>query len=83
MRRLPRIWPDESEETVEWEQLDPRHITPNARQLEVYHLKPNTSYQFRMWATNEAGAGEISTITARTVEPTQEKGLNYFMSLEK
>lgn len=55
--------------------LDPHHIGSNARQLEVYHLKPNTSYQFRIWATNEVGAGDVCTITARTVEPTQEKGL--------
>lgn len=75
MRRLPGIYPNNTEELVEWERLDPHHITPNARYLEVYHLKPNTSYQFRIWATNEVGAGDISTISARTVEPTQEKGL--------
>lgn len=74
MRRLPGTYPDNSEELVEWEKLDPHHITPNARQLEIYHLKPNTSYQFRIWATNEAGAGEIAMINARTVEPVQEKG---------
>lgn len=48
--------------------------TPNARYLEVYHLKPNTSYEFRIWATNEVGAGEMCTISARTIEPVQEKG---------
>lgn len=74
MRRLPGFYRNHTEELVEWERLDPHHITPNARQLEVYHLKPNTSYQFRIWATNEVGPGEVSTITARTVEPTQEKG---------
>lgn len=81
MRRLPRVFSNFSEE-VEWERLDPHHITPNARQLEVYHLRPNTSYQFRMWATNEAGAGEIATITARTVEPTQEKGFSSILRLK-
>lgn len=74
MRRLPGFYRNHTEERVEWERLDPHHITPNARQLEVYHLTPNTSYQFRIWATNEVGPGEVSTITARTVEPTQEKG---------
>lgn len=74
MRRLPGTYPNYSNDLVEWERLDPHHITPNARYLEVYHLKPNTSYQFRIWATNEVGAGEVSTITAKTIEPTQEKG---------
>lgn len=74
MRRLPGFYPNNTEEVVEWERLDPHHITPNARYLEVYHLKPNTSYQFRIWANNDVGAGEICTIGARTVEPTQEKG---------
>jgi hypothetical protein len=74
MRRLPRVFPNLTEELVEWERLDPHHITPNARYLEVYHLRPNTSYQFRIWANNEVGAGEMYTVNARTVEPTQEKG---------
>jgi hypothetical protein len=74
MRRLPGLYPNNTEEYVEWERLDPHHITPNARYLEVYHLKPNTTYQFRMWANNEVGSGDVCTITARTVEPTQEKG---------
>lgn len=74
MRRLPRFYPNGSEELVEWERLDPHHITPNARYLEVYHLRPNTSYEFRIWANNEVGAGDIYTISARTIEPTQEKG---------
>lgn len=81
MRRLPGFYPNNTEEKVEWERLDPHHITPNARQLEVYHLKPNTSYQFRIWATNDVGAGPASVITARTVEPTQEKGLDKFLVL--
>lgn len=74
MRRVPGFYLNNTEELVEWERLDPHHITPNARYLEVYHLKPNTSYQFRIWANNEVGSGLVSTITARTVEPTQEKG---------
>lgn len=79
MRRLPGVYPNNTEEKVEWERLDPHHITPNARQLEVYHLKPNTSYQFRIFATNDVGSGPYSVITARTVEPTQEKGLDKFL----
>lgn len=74
MRRAPGYYPNNTEELVEWERLDPHHITPNARYLEVYHLRPNTSYQFRIWANNEVGAGKVSTISAKTVAPTQEKG---------
>ncbi|KAG5680531.1 hypothetical protein PVAND_010036 [Polypedilum vanderplanki] len=75
MRRQPDIFPNNTEEEVEWTRLDPSHITPNARQLEVYHLKPNTSYQFRIWANNEVGSGEIKLTTARTKAPTEEKDL--------
>lgn len=74
MRREPGFYLNGTEEKVVWERLDPHHIAHNARQLEVYHLKPNTTYQFRIWATNEVGAGDMYTISARTVEPTQEKG---------
>jgi len=63
-----------SDEEIAWMRLEPNHITPNARYLEVYHLKPNTSYQFRIWANNEVGAGEKFMTEARTVAPTEEKG---------
>ncbi|XP_070493479.1 contactin-1 isoform X4 [Chironomus tepperi] len=75
MRKQPEIFPNNTEENVEWQRLDPQHIAPNARQLEVYHLVPNTSYQFRIWASNEVGSGEIYTISTRTVAPVEEKDL--------
>ena len=91
------MYPNGTDEIVRWERLDPHHITPNARQLEVYHLKvnnriceliychcrfyccnkilqPNTSYQFRIWANNEVGAGEMKFTYARTKPPVEEKG---------
>jgi hypothetical protein len=37
-------------------------------------LQPNTSYQFRIWANNEVGSGEIKLTNARTKPPTEEKG---------
>lgn len=58
-----------------WETIDPRHISPNARQLEIYHLIPNTTYEFRIWANNALGAGEIVTITATTTPDMEEKDL--------
>lgn len=39
MRRQPEMYENNTMEDVKWERLDPHHITPNARQLEVYHLK--------------------------------------------
>ncbi|XP_055632165.1 uncharacterized protein LOC129772199 [Toxorhynchites rutilus septentrionalis] len=72
MRRL-RTSEEEPEER--WEVIDPRHITPNARQLEIYHLIPNTTYEFRIWANNALGAGEIVTTTATTSPDMEEKDL--------
>jgi hypothetical protein len=43
----------------------------------AFYYQPNTSYQFRMWANNEVGSGDISIIHARTVAPTEEKGTFY------
>ncbi|XP_059614265.1 contactin-1 isoform X1 [Phlebotomus argentipes] len=60
---------------TEWERLDPLNISPNIRQLEVYHLIPNTSYEFRIWANNHLGPGEKATVTATTIPQWQEKDL--------
>ncbi|XP_053681792.1 uncharacterized protein LOC128732542 [Sabethes cyaneus] len=72
MRKL-RMTDDDPEEA--WETIDPRHISPNARQLEIYHLIPNTTYEFRIWANNALGAGDIMTITATTTPDMEEKDL--------
>uniref|UniRef100_A0A182P191 Fibronectin type-III domain-containing protein n=1 Tax=Anopheles epiroticus TaxID=199890 RepID=A0A182P191_9DIPT len=68
---------DSSENVTElpWETIDPRHISPNARQLEIYHLIPNTTYEFRIWGNNQLGAGEIVTILATTQPRMEEKDL--------
>uniref|UniRef100_A0A182M9R5 Ig-like domain-containing protein n=1 Tax=Anopheles culicifacies TaxID=139723 RepID=A0A182M9R5_9DIPT len=58
-----------------WETIDPRHISPNARQLEIYHLIPNTTYEFRIWGNNQLGSGEIVTILATTQPRMEEKDL--------
>jgi hypothetical protein len=44
------------------------------RQLEIYHLLPNTTYQFRIWANNHLGAGEVVTISGLTSPDILEKG---------
>uniref|UniRef100_A0A1B0CRF5 Neural cell adhesion molecule l1 n=1 Tax=Lutzomyia longipalpis TaxID=7200 RepID=A0A1B0CRF5_LUTLO len=60
---------------TEWEQIDPPNISPNIRQLEVYHLIPNNSYEFRIWANNHLGPGEKTSVTATTKSQWQEKDL--------
>lgn len=44
------------------------------RQLEVYHLKPNESYDFQIWANGHLGPGDISNVTATTKSQYEEKG---------
>ncbi|XP_058127548.1 uncharacterized protein LOC131290904 [Anopheles ziemanni] len=63
------------EPELPWETIDPRHISPNARQLEIYHLIPNTTYEFRIWGNNQLGAGEIVTILSTTQPRMEEKDL--------
>lgn len=54
---------------------------PSQRQLEVFHLVPNTSYEFRIWSTNKLGAGERATIVATTTRKTVEEGNVFNASL--
>lgn len=44
------------------------------RYYEVYHLKPNTTYEFRIWANNYLGAGEIAYTMATTLSQLTDKG---------
>ncbi|KAJ6639115.1 hypothetical protein Bhyg_11854 [Pseudolycoriella hygida] len=48
-----------NESLRKWERLDPINIAPNVRYMEVYHLSPNTTYEFRIWGNNYLGSGEI------------------------
>lgn len=58
-----------------WLPISPNHITPNSRQIEVYKLQPNTTYEFRIWATNQLGRGEITTVTGTTLDSYTEQEL--------
>lgn len=44
------------------------------RQIDIYKLQPNTSYAFRIWATNQLGSGEITEVVATTLGVYQEQG---------
>ncbi|KAF7282732.1 hypothetical protein GWI33_002121 [Rhynchophorus ferrugineus] len=57
-----------------WIPISPNHITPNSRQVEVYNLIPNTTYEFRIWATNQLGKSPIVNVfgTTRNHYPERE-----------
>lgn len=44
------------------------------RQLEVYHLKPNETYDFQIWANNYLGPGKISIVSGTTKSQYEEQG---------
>ncbi|KAH8342288.1 hypothetical protein KR084_004171, partial [Drosophila pseudotakahashii] len=58
-----------------WSRMDPINIAFNVRQMEVYRLAPNTTYEFRIWANNELGSGEVVTTTVTTLPETKEEDL--------
>ncbi|XP_066149228.1 protein turtle homolog B isoform X1 [Euwallacea fornicatus] len=49
-----------------WIPVSPNHIPPNARQVEIFSLKPNTTYEFRMWATNQLGRSPLVYVLGTT-----------------
>ncbi|XP_068139646.1 contactin-1a isoform X5 [Drosophila tropicalis] len=56
-----------------WSRMDPINIAPNVRQMEVYRLAPNTTYEFRIWANNELGSGVVVTTNVTTLPETKEE----------
>ncbi|XP_030750433.1 contactin-1 isoform X2 [Sitophilus oryzae] len=57
-----------------WIPISPNHITPNSRQVEVFNLTPNTTYEFRIWATNQLGKSPVVNVfgTTKKQYPEQE-----------
>lgn len=47
--------------------------------MEVYKLEPNTTYEFRIWANNALGPGEIVTTVVTTLPETKEEGKMLFI----
>ncbi|CAG9863503.1 unnamed protein product [Phyllotreta striolata] len=68
-----------------WIPISPNHIPQNSRQIEVYKLDPNTTYQFRIWATNQLGRGEITEVfgTTLNVYTEQELARHFLDSADK
>ncbi|KAH8385453.1 hypothetical protein KR093_002226, partial [Drosophila rubida] len=70
-----RVPPANASYEHEWSRMDPINIAPNVRQMEVYRLAPNTTYEFRIWANNELGSGEVVTTNVTTLPETKEEDL--------
>ncbi|XP_019768014.1 Down syndrome cell adhesion molecule homolog isoform X2 [Dendroctonus ponderosae] len=58
-----------------WIPISPNHIMPSSRQIEVYSLRPNTTYEFRMWATNQLGKSPVTYVLATTKAQYTEEEL--------
>ncbi|XP_020290361.1 contactin-2 [Pseudomyrmex gracilis] len=67
-----RLKPVEGQTPEDWKPIIPTHIPPNSRQIDVYHLVPNTTYSFRVWATNQLGKGEIVEVENHTHHSVEE-----------
>lgn len=52
-------------------------------QVDVYKLKPNSSYIFEVWASNELGEGEIVQVEATTNHNSEEIGEFPSLHVEK
>ncbi|KAL3275735.1 hypothetical protein HHI36_020481 [Cryptolaemus montrouzieri] len=62
-----------------WIPILPNHIMPNSRQIDVYGLHPNTTYEFRVWATNQLGRGRKTNVLSTTKGVfTEEAGAEDF-----
>lgn len=55
-----------------WHDGFPDHIANKVRQIDVYELEPNTTYLFKMWATNQLGPGK-ETIREATTKHNMEE----------
>ncbi|XP_046481930.1 contactin-3 isoform X1 [Neodiprion pinetum] len=67
-----RLKTPSNQDPEDWKPIVPTHIPPNSRQIDVYHLEPNTTYSFRVWATNQLGRGEIVEVEGHTHHSVEE-----------
>ncbi|XP_014245388.1 uncharacterized protein LOC106664299 [Cimex lectularius] len=65
--------------TPQGESPDPWHlvmpdgqIKPTATQVDIFQLKPNSSYVFQIWANNKLGRGDVVELEAQTKHDSQE-----------
>uniref|UniRef100_A0A1B6CS62 Fibronectin type-III domain-containing protein n=1 Tax=Clastoptera arizonana TaxID=38151 RepID=A0A1B6CS62_9HEMI len=55
-----------------WHPVVPEHISSSASQIDVYHLEPNSTYIFQVWAVNKLGQGEVFETDATTQHNNEE-----------
>nr|CAG4641111.1 EOG090X0B8X [Eulimnadia texana] len=65
----------EDAEDPAWRRTYPEHVGPGMTQLEIYRLDPNTTYRFRVWATNKLGPGDYAEVMALTKPMTDHNGI--------
>ncbi|XP_066974738.1 contactin-4-like [Macrobrachium rosenbergii] len=61
-RRLP---------SSQWLHL-PHHIAPNQNQVDIYHLQPNSTYEFQLWTKNSYGVSDIVSVNGTTLHDVAE-----------
>nr|CAG4642717.1 EOG090X0B8X [Evadne anonyx] len=49
-----------------WHRTYPDSVGPEITQLNIYRLQPNTTYRFRVWATNKLGPGDYAEFLTTT-----------------
>nr|CAG4641946.1 EOG090X0B8X [Eurycercus lamellatus] len=63
-----------------WHRTFPEELTPTTTQHEIYKLDPNTTYRFRVWATNKLGPGDYAEVVATTKSIMNAEGRTYASS---
>lgn len=70
LKDTPKTPSHHNEETesqdYSWHWVVPEQIKPSVREIDVYQLRPNSSYLFEIWATNHLGSGEITQLETHT-----------------
>nr|CAG4651234.1 EOG090X0B8X [Simocephalus serrulatus] len=61
-------WSDPS-----WHRTYPEELDPTTTQLEIYKLHPNTTYRFRVWATNKLGPGDYTEVITTTKDTVNDQ----------
>ncbi|GLH09487.1 Uncharacterized protein GBIM_14589 [Gryllus bimaculatus] len=68
-------YPNEHGQEDTWHDGLREPITPTVRQIDVYELEPNTTYLFKMWATNQLGPGKETILEGTTSHNMEEMEL--------
>ncbi|KZS12612.1 uncharacterized protein LOC116928000 [Daphnia magna] len=56
-----------------WHRTYPEELKPSITQVEIYKLHPNTTYKFRVWASNKLGPGDYAEVMATTKDSIDDQ----------